>query len=200
MKDKQILIIAKTKNGKNKIYEIVFKKENFFHLTGLKTNKNVSSSLFYQMCLNHKLKIKDFEFKNNVSKWKLEAMPQIMKIDVLANQIGDFLRIGNLLKTDILIGTTRNVCLGLKFIANKKIYVPNTVLKEDIRKITSNKNRIIVILKKNIKENKYENITYIHKNIDLLDIFNKEEILDKVDIKKLHYKNQKFDLNSSLTN
>ena len=40
----------------------------------------------------------------------------------------------------------------------------------------------------------------IHKNINLLDILSKEEILDKLDIKKLYYKNKKFDLNSGLTN
>ena len=67
---------------------------------------------------------------NNINKQKYEIIKQLhqyaKEIDVLANQIGDFMRIGNLLKTDILIGTTRNVCLGLKFLENKKIYVPNT--------------------------------------------------------------------------
>ncbi len=202
LENKEIIFIY-CQNQKTISYiETVFYPYNFLHLTGLKiiNSKILNSKDFYQKLLKNRIKPQDFEFKNNVSKWKLEAMPQIMKIDVLANQIGDFMRIGNLLKTDILIGTTRNVCLGLKFLENKKIYVPNTVLKEDIRKITSNRYRIIVILKKNIKEKKYENITYIHKNINLLDIFNKEEILDKIDIKNLYYKNKKFYLNSDLTN
>ncbi len=31
---------------------------------------NKTTILFYQLCLNHKLSIKDFELKNNMSKWK----------------------------------------------------------------------------------------------------------------------------------
>lgn len=164
LRDKKLLFIAKTKENKIEFIEVMFKKENFFHLTGLKLkNENISSALFYEICLNHKLSIKDFEFKNNLTKWKLEILPQIIKIEQLANQVGEFSHSGILLKTDVLVGTTRNAILGLKFISKNKIYVPNTILKEDIRKITHKRNRIIAIMKKDLKEERYSEFTYMNK-------------------------------------
>lgn len=68
-----------------------------------------------------------------------------------------------MLKTDVLVGTTRNAILGLKFISKNKIYVPNTILKEDIRKITHKRNRIIAIMKKDLKEERYSEFTYMNK-------------------------------------
>lgn len=105
LRDKKLLFITKSKENRIEIIEVMFKKENFFHLTGL--------------------------------------------------------------KTDILVRTTRNSCLGLKFIEKNQIYVPNAVLKEDIRKITTKRNKIIAILKKDLRQNKYEKITYIAKNANI---------------------------------
>lgn len=96
--------------------------------------------------MKKQININDFQFKNNISKWKLEILPQIIKIEKLANQIGIFANSGKLLKTDILVGTTRNSCLGLKFIEKNQIYVPNTVsLKIDIEEITKVDNAINII-------------------------------------------------------
>lgn len=176
----------KSKENRIEIIEAMFKKENFFHLTGLKIkNQNISSSLFYQMCLNHKLSLKDFEFKDKTTNLKLEILPQIIKIEKLANQIGAFANSGKLLKTDILVGTTRNSCLGLKFIEKNQIYVPNTVLKEDIRKITTKRNRIIAILKKDLRQNKYEKIPYIAKNANIKTLCQNKEVLLRIDIEKI---------------
>lgn len=73
LRDKKILFITKTKDNKIENIEVMFKKENFFHRTGLKLkNKNISSSLFYQLCLNHKLSVKDFEFKDKTTNLKFE--------------------------------------------------------------------------------------------------------------------------------
>lgn len=68
-----------------------------------------------------------------------------------------------MLKTDVLVGTTRNAILGLKFISKNKIYIPNTILKEDIRKITHKRNRIIAIMKKDLREERYSEFTYMNK-------------------------------------
>ena len=70
-----------------------------------------------------------------------------------------------MLKTDVLVGTTRNAILGLKFISKNKIYIPNTILKEDIRKITHKRNRIIAIMKKDLREERYSEFTYIKRKI-----------------------------------
>lgn len=183
LRNKKLLFITETKKNKIETIEVMFKKENFFHLTGLKLkNNNISSSLFYQLCLNHKLSIKDFELKNNMSKWKLEVLPQIIKIDRLANQIGEFSNSGNLLKTDILVGTTRNAVLGLKFIPKNKIYIPNTVLKEDIRKIANRRNKVIAIMKKDLKQSSYKDFTYINKRIEKKQLFQNAEIASKINL------------------
>lgn len=134
----------KSKENRIEIIEAMLKKENFFHLTGLKTkNQNISSSLFYQMCLNHKLSVKD------------------------------------------LVGTTRNSCLGLKVIEKNQIYVPNIVLKEDIRRIITKRNKIIAILKKDLRQNKYEEITYVAKNANIETLCPNKEISLKIDIGKI---------------
>lgn len=112
-----------SKENRIEIIEVMFKKENFFHLTGL--------------------------------------------------------------KTDILVGTTRNSCLGLKFIEKNQIYVPNTVLKEDIRKITTKRNKMIVILRKDLRQNKYEEITYIVKNANIETLCPNKEISLKIDIEEI---------------
>ena len=181
LRNKKLLFISKSKGNKIEMIEVMFKKENFFHLTGLNLkNKNISSSLFYQSCLNHKLSVEDFEIKDRTTNLKLEIFPQIIKIELLANQIGEFINLGNLLKTDILVGTTRNAILGLKFIQKNDIYVPNTVLKEDIRKITTKRNKIIAILKKELKQKKYENFTYVSKSIEKKTLYQNQEIRTKL--------------------
>lgn len=107
----------------------MFLSYHFLHLTGLKivNSQKLNSKTFYSKLLSGKIKIQDFEFKNNLTKWKLEILPQIIKIEQLANQVGEFSHSGILLKTDVLVGTTRNAILGLKFISKNKIYVPNTI-------------------------------------------------------------------------
>lgn len=145
----------------------MFLSYHFLHLTGLKiaNSQRLNSKTFYSKLLRGKINIEDFEFKNNLTGWKLEILPQIIKIEQLANQIGEFNNSGISLKTDILVGTTRNAILGLKFISQNKIYVPNTILKEDIRKLTHKRNRIIAIMKKDFKEERYSEFTYINKKI-----------------------------------
>lgn len=186
LRNKKILFITKSHNGKFENIEVMFKKENFFHLTGLKLkNKNISPSLFYQACLNHKLSARDFEFKGKTTNLKLEIFPQIIKIELLANQIGRFSDSGNLLKTDILVGTTRNSCLGLKFVEKNQIYVPNTILKEDIRKITNKRNRVIAILKKDLRQKQYEKVTYIAQNTNIKMLNQNDEISAQIDLAKI---------------
>lgn len=181
LRNKKLLFITKSKKTEIETIEVMFKKENFFHLTGLSLkNKNISSSLFYQSCLNHKLSVEEFKIKNTITNLKLEVFPQIIRIELLANQIGEFSNSGNLLKTDVLVGTTRNAVLGLKFIQKNNIYVPNTVLKEDIRKITAKRNKIIAILKKDLKQKEYANFTYIAKNIEKKTLYQNQEIRTKL--------------------
>lgn len=187
LENKKIMFVYKESNKNINYIETMFLSYNFFHLTGLKiTNSQIlNSKIFYQKLLKKQININDFQFKNNISKWKLEILPQIIKIEKLANQIGVFANSGKLLKTDILVGTTRNSCLGLKSIEKNQIYVPNTILKEDIRKITAKRNRIVAIFKKDLKQSKYEKITYIAKSTNIKDLSKNNELLSKIAIERI---------------
>lgn len=69
-----------------------------------------------------------------------------------------------LLETDLLVGNTV-ICMGFKKYG--KYYIPNTALKEDVRKLIVNKNKIIAILKKDVKEINYSQCTYLNQNVDI---------------------------------
>ena len=105
-----------------------------------------------------------------------------MQIDKKARIIGDYNSQKVYLSTEKLIGSV-NMCLG--FIKENNYYIANTALKEDIRNIVEEQGRIVLILKKNIKDKEYSEIIYKSKNIDntkVEDIFNKSKINSKIDL------------------
>lgn len=67
----------------------------------------------------------------------------------------------------------------------QNIYVPNTALKIDIRDITNDRKRIIAVLKKNINEKLYKNITYLNKKYQIENILQNQEINKKIDINNI---------------
>lgn len=67
-----------------------------------------------------------------------------------------------------------------------KMYVPNTVLKKDIRDIADNRKKIIAVLKKDINENLYKNITYLKQNYKVSDMLRNDEINKNIDIGNLY--------------
>lgn len=67
----------------------------------------------------------------------------------------------------------------------QNIYVPNTALKIDIRDITNDRKRIISVLKKNINEKLYKNITYLNKKYQIENILQNQEINKKIDINNI---------------
>ena len=86
-----------------------------------------------------------------------------MQIDKKARIVGDYNSQKLYLSTDKLIGNI-NMCLG--FIKENNYYIANTALKEDIRNIVEEQGRIVLILKKNIKDKKYNEILYKNKNVN----------------------------------
>ena len=163
----------------------MFLSYHFLHLTGLNLIKNrIKSSVdFYNLCLRNNLSTTDFEFKSNgTTQKKLEILSAIMQIDKKARIIGDYNSQKVYLSTEKLIGSV-NMCLG--FIKENNYYIANTALKEDIRNIVEEQGRIVLILKKNIKDKEYSEIIYKSKNIDntkVEDIFNKSKINSKIDL------------------
>ena len=71
------------------------------------------------------------------------------------------------LYTEKVVGNI-NACIG--FIKGKNTYVPNTLLKTDMRNHCKNVERILLILRKQNTEDRYSEITYAAKNIDLISL------------------------------
>lgn len=74
---------------------------------------------------------------------------------------------------------------GVRSLDSKTYYIPNTLLKKDIRKLTLKQYPIICILKKKINEEKYQMVTYISKKIDIDKVEKNIELCNKINIKIL---------------
>lgn len=166
--------------------ETRFTRGNFQHLTGIQlVGKNGEilknqSNRFYEKCMNGKLSPKDFIVKNkSTTILKLKALPMMVNIHKNAKMIGEYDELTKIeLKTDKLVGGI-TVCVGFK--KYKNLYVPNTLLKEDIRKVKLDATRVVVgICTKEINEDKYRNLTYWNKNYTLEELHLHEEVWSKI--------------------
>ena len=161
--------------------EVYFKDVHFKHLTGVETY--LSPSKFYKNALDSKLTEKDIDFKKNgTTQIKLNILESMLNIQKSSKIMGVYSKnnITNmLLSTEKLVGNI-NYCMGFVKSDNSPYYVPNTVLKDDIRNITVTKNRILCIFKKLQKEKIYDEISYIAKEVDIQKINLLKEIKDKI--------------------
>jgi len=165
LENKNIMYIIQDKLGRITSLETVFLSRNFLHLTGLKivNNKIKSSVDFYNLCLTKQLSISDIEFNSNgTTSKKVNILLLIMQIHKNAKIVGKYNNSKKYLSTKQLIGNI-NYCLG--FIKEKNYYIPNTALEEDIRDIVEGQYKVLLILRKGVKEKKYREVTYINKNI-----------------------------------
>ena len=178
LENKNILYIMQDKLEKISYLETVFLSRNFLHLTGVKiSNKKIkSSSEFYDLCLKNQLSISDFEFNSNgTTAKKLNILQNIMQIHKISKMVGEYNGLKKYLYTEKLIGTV-NYCIGC--INKNNYYIPNTVLKEDIRDIIHNQYKVMFILRKEIKDKKYKEITY--KNNKIIDANKYLKVCNKI--------------------
>ena len=154
--NRDLLVVSKANNKHLNFLRVTFRKGNFLHLTGLKTD--VKAARFFDMCVAHKLSPKVFEFAlDGTTQLKLEVLPQLMRKDLSAKMIGDIDSRTPKLYTEKLVGNIR-ACMGL--VNDSCTYVPNTVLNRDMRDITANRAQIVAVLRKATEESQYSEITY----------------------------------------
>ena len=167
LKNKNVLFLYE-KDRKIYYIETAFFSRNFLHLTGLRiANKyTISATEFYSMCLRKKLSIEHFELSTDgTTRQKLQVLPQVMNIHRNAKMIGYYNGKHPRLSTDIITGTIFS-CLGFK--EDKKFYVPNTVLKEDIRDVCICPiYKVIGIFTKRVRDERYNRISYMNKRYNL---------------------------------
>ena len=177
--NRSLLFLCVDKHGKTTAIEFTFDSSNFLHLTGLKlTNRKrhgsgesgsaqeISASDFYEKCLNHKLREDDFYFaKDGTTELKLDVLPSILTKNLAAKMIGDFHSDKPKLLTEKLAGG-QTACMGFVKNSASDRFVPNTVIKDDIRKHTLKPLRVIACYRKRRSDTQYSEITYLAKGMD----------------------------------
>ncbi len=163
--DKMFLFILSDKQGNVKPFEVRFHKSNFKHLSGVKTE--LSATDFFNRCINRRLSEKDFEFANDgTTVLKLLVLPSLMTKNLgKANSVGDYNNSRPKLYTRKIAGSMKG-CIGFKIDNTSGDYVPNTLLNEDIRNVTTDNLRIIATFRKYKNDKQYTECVYVAKNID----------------------------------
>lgn len=163
--NRSLLVVHADKHNNVGCVELSFDASNFNHLTGLKANA-MSATDFYYRCLSHRLTVKDFEFADNrTTELKLDVLKSFMTKNMSAHMIGDCDSFKPKLYTEKLVGG-QNACIGFVRNSSDKRYVPNTLLKCDIRDVSSSTRRVIAVFRKLKQECAYNEITYRAKKFD----------------------------------
>lgn len=183
------LLIIYSKNKKVEYIEIKFLARNFMHLTGVRSiesnGKYKKANQFYNACLNNKLSYKDIVVKDDgTTKLKLDIILNLVNMDKNCKMLGMYDNSKEQLITDMLIGNI-HMCVGL-IKEQGKYYISNTLLKEDIRKLTVEQYPIVGILKKNIKKEKYSVVTYLGKRLNIKKLQENIELCKKLDIEAIY--------------
>lgn len=174
---KKILVVFGDENRPDFV-EIKANGENFVHLTGVATS--VSAGDFYERLLGRRLSENDFNFKQDgTSQLKLSVIESLLSIKYSAQIFGDYNYGRPRLYTKKLMG---NIAASIGFVpAGKKYFVPNTILKGDIRDdITRGKHKVLAILSKPSNAKEYEQIVKVGKKVSVDDVLHK--ISSKVQI------------------
>lgn len=170
--DKTLLFVCADKHHDIVCYEFSFYNWNFMHLTGVKTreqdnrDKHLSAIDFYNKCLSHKLSPSNFEFsEDGTTHMKLEILSAVLCKNLSAKMIGTYNHSKPYLFTNKIAGSTK-ACLGFVVDSTHNCFVPNTLLKDDIRHNVYGYARVIATFRKDVYTQKYDELTYIAKNID----------------------------------
>lgn len=182
----QIAFVYHDENNLSNYTTVRFHAHNFLHFTGISPRQGMNASGFYRAALNNRLSERDFSFKDNhTTELKLNVLDTIMNIDTKARMIGNYTGPHLELYTEKVTGTT-SACLGL--IKSKDFYIPNSVLREDIRSIIPKPlGKIYAIFKKSIHSSLYTQLTYKSKSIVLTQKRLPQKLLKEIDTSLLEY-------------
>lgn len=166
--NRNLLFVCSNAALKVSVIEVVFTSGNFLHMTGIKfkSSKSMKPNEFYNKCIDKRLSVNDFEFsKDGTTELKLLILPFLVKSNISATMAGDYYSSRPYLYTEKLVGGIRG---GIGFIYDKRkgYYVPNTVINDDIRKITQDRLRVIGTYRKQNHDEKYSECVYKAKNVN----------------------------------
>ena len=151
-------------------FEVLCSSQNYKHLTGATIlDKSITNQDFYDMCINGKLSIGDFELKKDgTTQLKLSVLHQVTNIHRTARMVGEYGSQRLMLNSEKLAGSV-SACLGFVKPRNLKgFYVPNTVLSADIREVVQKPvKKVLAIFRKTRDARRYLACTYLSKGSDL---------------------------------
>lgn len=191
--NKKFLIIYREKRDNSIRYiEVVFYERNYQHLTGLELidckgnvlrNQSVN---FYRKCIENKLGTEEFRFKvDGTTQLKLSALPVLMDITKITKITGDYNHVRPYLFVDKVVGGV-NFCLGLS--KEDDIYVPSSVLLEDIKKLTDVPSQVLAILEKEKQKKIYTIVRHVAKGLNLNNLILPDKMKDMVSLENYMYK------------
>ena len=177
--DRTLLFILMDKHKNISSAEVSFCRNNFLHLTGLKIDKRkMSADQFFSLCVDGRLSARDFQFsEEGTTVLKLQVLPLLLAKNLNANSFGDFGGNGIRLYTEKLAGGIKG-CIGFVKAEETSEWVPNTLLNEDIRKLSKNRKQVIATYRKYRTEDGYTEIVYRAKKIEWERVNYPEELKD----------------------
>jgi hypothetical protein len=168
LEGKNVLFVFSS-GGNCSFFEAAFPLHNFQHLTGV--DSDLTASQFYNAGIDRRLTVEQFSFSDNgTTPLKLEVLPNLMEIYKNARMVGDYDNSRAYLYTEKIAG---GVTANLGFVKDENypqsdFYVPNTVIKDDIRNMTLTPvQRVLAIWLKKASDSKYPILTYLAKGISL---------------------------------
>lgn len=163
-------------NSRNpEFLETLFLRRHFLHMTGVKIHHYMTSGEFYNKCLSSRISESDFYLSSDgTTEMKLSVLPALMSIYKNAKMVGIYDESKSFLVTEKVIGNV-SACIG--FVKDNDYYVPNTVLKEDIRNISFHpQKKVLFVSRKKTQYDKYTEICYKSSSIS----FEKINLPDKL--------------------
>ena len=191
--NKKLIVIYRERQD-NKIHyiEVIFHERNYQHLTGLelidkdgKVLRNQSIN-FYRKCIENKLGLEEFRFKQDgTTHLKLAALPILMDITKITKITGDYNNVRPYLFVDKVMGGV-NFCLGLS--REEDVYVPSSALLENIKKLADSPSQVLAIFEKKTDEDIYSTVKHVAKGLNLCHITLPQEINAMINLDKYVYK------------
>lgn len=166
--DKNLLIVYGNKNSNSlsysdlSFYETIASRRNFTHLTGVLLNETngIDTEFFYDKAIgknNNRIFETDFNFRSdNTTFMKLDVIQTALNASENFELCGYFRNSSSHtdLDSDLLVGS-RNSIVGFRSAGN--MFVPNTLLKGDIRDETASVNSVLAVFQKGRNDNQYTN-------------------------------------------
>lgn len=159
--DKNYLLIYKDENNAYKAIETITYKSNYLHLTGVKTQ--LSGNEFFDKAISSRLSSTEINLiENSDIGEKMSVLNYAVSFPNTTKLTGYFSPcFTKNLYTEILVGNS-DFALGFvkDDITKEKFFVPNTLLKGDVKKYIKNAFPIDAVFVKNVKEDKYSNLIH----------------------------------------